>query len=107
MELEKLNILLKLLKSLANQKINVNIKEMDENNVKAKRVLNNDISDLSNELTIVSDKVNTMARDLRSTDEKAKIAIEKIEVLDGDLKKIEIKLTKLKTKVDSIPPNED
>ena len=89
------------------EKINVNIKEMDENNIKAKRELNNDISDLSNELTIVSDKVNTMARDLRSTDEKAKIAIEKIEVLDGDLKKIEIKLTKLKTKVDSIPLNED
>ena len=89
------------------ERINVNIKEMDENNIKAKRELNNDISDLSNELTIISDKVNTMARDLRSTDEKAKIAIEKIEVLDGDLKKIEIKLTKLKTKVDSIPLNED
>ena len=107
---ESINIAIKKMFKELNEgleKINVNIKEMDENNTKSKRLLNNDISDLSNELTIVSDKVNTMARDLRSTDEKAKLAIEKIEDLDGDIKKIELKLTKLKTKVDSIPPSED
>ena len=83
------------------------ITKMDENTNKSRRKINKDIGDLSNELTIISDKVNTISRDLRSTDEKVKSVVDKIDIMDSDVKKIEIKITKLKSQVESIPINEE
>ena len=72
------------------------IDKLDKSSIKERKNLTSDIQDIVNELGIVSDKVNTVSRDLSTADEK-------IEDMDTFIKKIEKKLAKVKDQVDAIP----
>ncbi len=111
--------------------INISINDLDENALKARNILTNDIGDLANELGILNEKVTTLTRSLRVTDEKLNTlgdnvsgiennisSIEKnissiesnissvesnISTLESAAKKLDQRVTKLKTQVDAIP----
>ena len=108
-----------MLKDLTSQleSISDRIDQMDNNALKARKKLTTDLGDLANELNILSDKVITLSRDHRVTDEKVnsidgKIStIErsinnidgKINKIDDRINKVESRVSDLKGQVDKIP----
>ena len=108
-----------MLKDLTSQleSISDRIDQMDNNALKARKKLTTDLGDLANELNILSDKVITMSRDHRVTDEKVNSidgnisTIErsinnidgKINKIDDRINKVESRVSDLKGQVDKIP----
>jgi len=108
-----------MLKDLTSQleSISDRIDQMDNNALKARRKLTTDLGDLANELNILSDKVITLSRDHRVTDEKVNSidgnisTIErsinnidgKINKIDDRINKVESRVSDLKGQVDKIP----
>ena len=108
-----------MLKDLTSQleSISDRIDQMDNNALKARKKLTTDLGDLANELNILSDKVITLSRDHRVTDEKVNSidgnisTIErsinnidgKINKIDDRINKVESRVSDLKGQVDKIP----
>ena len=108
-----------MLKDLTSQleSISDRIDQMDNNALKARKKLTTDLGDLANELNILSDKVITLSRDHRVTDEKVNSIdgnisnIErsinnidgKINKIDDRINKVESRVSDLKGQVDKIP----
>ena len=108
-----------MLKDLTSQleSISDRIDQMDNNALKARKKLTTDLGDLANELNILSDKVITLSRDYRVTDEKVNSidgnisTIErsinnidgKINKIDDRINKVESRVSDLKGQVDNIP----
>ena len=108
-----------MLKDLTSQleSISDRIDQMDNNALKARKKLTTDLGDLANELNILSDKVITLSRDYRVTDEKVNSidgnisTIErsinnidgKINKIDDRINKVESRVSDLKVQVDKIP----
>ena len=108
-----------MLKDLTSQleSISDRIDQMDNNALKARKKLTTDLGNLANELNILSDKVITLSRDHRVTDDKVnsidgKIStIErsidnidgKINKIDDRINKVESRVSDLKGQVDKIP----
>ena len=108
-----------MLKDLTSQleSISDRIDQMDNNALKARKKLTTDLGDLANELNILSDKVITLSRDYRVTDEKVNSidgnisTIErsinnidgKINKIDDRINKVESRVSDLKGQVDKIP----
>ncbi len=108
-----------MLKDLTSQleSISERIDQMDNNALKARKKLTTDLGDLANELNILSDKVITLSRDHRVTDEKVNSidgnisTIErsinnidgKINKIDDRINKVESRVSDLKGQVDKIP----
>ena len=108
-----------MLKDLTSQleSISDRIDQMDNNALKARKKLTTDLGDLANELNILSDKVITLSRDHRVTDEKVNTidgnisTIErsinnidgKINKIDDRINKVESRVSDLKGQVDKIP----
>ena len=108
-----------MLKDLTSQleSISDRIDQMDNNALKARKKLTTDLGDLANELNILSDKVITLSRDHRVTDEKVNSidgnisTIErsidnidgKINKVDERINKVESRVSDLKGQVDKIP----
>ena len=72
------------------------IDKIDKNAINAKKQIAEDIQDMANNLEIIGTKVNKVSRDISTTDEK-------IDDLDTFVKKVDKKLTKLKSQIDAIP----
>ena len=108
-----------MLKDLTSQleSISDRIDQMDNNALKARKKLTTDLGDIANELNILSDKVITLSRDHRVTDEKVNSidgnisTIErsinnidgKINKIDDRINKVESRVSDLKGQVDNIP----
>ena len=108
-----------MLKDLTSQleSISDRIDQMDNNALKARKKLTTDLGDLANELNILSDKVITLSRNHRVTDEKVNSidgnisTIErsinnidgKINKIDDRINKVESRVSDLKGQVDKIP----
>ena len=108
-----------MLKDLTSQleSISDRIDQMDNNALKARKKLTTDLGNLANELNILSDKVITLSRDHRVTDEKVNSidgnisTIErsinnidgKINKIDDRINKVESRVSDLKGQVDKIP----
>ena len=108
-----------MLKDLTSQleSISDRIDQMDNNALKARKKLTTDLGDLANEFNILSDKVITLSRDHRVTDEKVNSidgnisTIErsinnidgKINKIDDRINKVESRVSDLKGQVDKIP----
>jgi|TARA_B100000959_G_scaffold287461_1_gene372448 chromosome segregation ATPase len=94
-----------MLKDLTNRLdvISSKIDDMDNNALKARKKLATDTGDLKNELDIISEKVITSSRDIRSNEEKLNSIGDKIDKVEGSVKKADARLSKLKSQVDEIP----
>ncbi len=108
-----------MLKDLTSQleSISDRIDQMENNALKARKKLTTDLGNLANELNILSDKVITLSRDHRVTDEKVNSidgnisTIErsinnidgKINKIDDRINKVESRVSDLKGQVDKIP----
>ncbi len=100
--------------------INETVENMDKNALKARKKITTDLGDLKNELEILDNKVTTLARDLRVTDEKLNTLDGSVnslnssvnsldgtvKSLDGTMSKMDDRITKLKKQVDALPTPE-
>ena len=87
---------------------------MDKNALKARKKLATDLGDLANELGIIGEKVVILTRDFRTNEEKLISIDDKVDKVDGSLKRTETKVDKidndvsdLKAKVDAIPASDE
>jgi len=94
--------------------ISIKIEDMDKNALKARKKLATDLGDLANELGIIGEKVVTLTRDFRTNEEKLSSIDDKVDKVDGSLKRTETKVDKidndvsdLKAKVDAIPASDE
>ncbi len=93
--------------------VSTRIDDIEKNASGARKKLATEIGDLSNELSIISDKVNTLSRDMRKNQEKIDMITDDIGSMNKSMKRIEGKVTKvgdsvskLQNQVDDIPiPN--
>ena len=100
-----------MLKDLTSQleSISDRIDQMENNALKARKKLTTDLGNLANELNILSDKVITLSRDHRVTDEKVNSidgnisTIERsINNIDGKINKIEDRINKVESRVSDL-----
>ena len=93
-----------MLKDLTSQleSISDRIDEMDNNALKARKKLTTDLGDLTNELNILSDKVITLSRDHRVTDEKVDTINGKIRSIEGSIDKIDGRVIKIDDRINRI-----
>ena len=100
-----------MLKDLTSQleSISDRIDQMENNALKARKKLTTDLGNLANELNILSDKVITLSRDYRVTDEKVNSidgnisTIERsINNIDGKINKIEDRINKVESRVSDL-----
>ena len=82
--------------------INDRIEKMDNNALKARKKLTTDLGDLANELNILSDKVTTLSRDFRVTDEKVDSIDDKIRSIEGSVDKLDSRINKVDDKIQKI-----
>lgn len=90
-----------MLKDLTSQleTISDRIEKMDNNALKARKKLTTDLGDLANELNILNDKVTTLSRDFRVTDEKVDSIDDKIRSIEGSIDKIDDRINKVDDKI--------
>lgn len=90
-----------MLKDLTSQleTISDRIDKMDNNALKARKKLTTDLGDLANELNILNDKVTTLTRDFRVTDEKVDSIDDKIRSIEGSIDKIDDRINKVDDKI--------
>ena len=100
-----------MLKDLTSQleSISDRIDQMDNNALKARKKLTTDLGDLANELNILSDKVITLTRDHRVTDEKVNSINSKVSTversidnIDGKINKIDDRVAKVESRVSDL-----
>ena len=93
-----------MLKDLTSQleSISDRINEMDNNALKARKKLTTDLGDLTNELNILSDKVISLSRDHRVTDEKVNTIDGKIRSIEGSIDKIDGRVTNIDARINKI-----
>ena len=93
-----------MLKDLTSQleSISDRIDQMDNNALKARKKLSTDIGDLANELNILSDKVITLSRDHRVTDEKVNSIDGKISTVERSIDKIDGKINKIDDRINKV-----
>ena len=84
------------------ESISNRIDEMDNNALKARKKLTTNLGDLTNELNILSDKVITLSRDHRVTDEKVNTIDGKIRSIEGSIDKIDGRVTNIDARINKI-----